>query len=157
MKAFFLTLALILVLGGGAYYIVNYAPNGLHALSGVGALRLNSAVYPLYSEVTWPAPYFATRSGLSGIETHVLAAHDTMDISSVTGAFSSYYMQKLAADGWNKDISREAGGPGSSVEAYEKNGEHILVMFSSVFKNKPADAPEQCPCDVTLTLFSSGS
>lgn len=155
MKATFLTLALILVLGGGAYYLVYYAPNGIPLISGGGALRLNPAVYPLYGGVTWRAPYLASENGLSGIEMNAVTVNDTMDIGAITTPFSAYYEQLLASSGWQKDLAREAGGPGSSVEAYVKGSSHILVMYSSVFKVQSADAPEQCPCNVTLTLFST--
>ena len=42
-----------------------------------------------------------------------------------------------------------------SIEAYQKDGAHILVGFTSNFKHKAENEPDQCPCDVSLFLFSN--
>jgi len=62
--------------------------------------------------------------------------------------------EKLTAAGWVRDMSREAGGPGAEVSVYTKGEQFIVVMFQSLFKVKHADAPSECPCDVTFSLMS---
>ena len=88
------------------------------------------------------------------VEVRAMAATNTMDIAAASTPFTKYYNDKLTAGGWAQDMMKEAGGPGAEISVYKKGDQFIVVMFSSVFHVMPADAPEQCPCDVELMLAS---
>ena len=112
-------------------------------------------MYPLYPGATWGTAVATVSPDYGSIvAVQSLAATGTTDIAAVSTPFTKYYDDKLTAAGWAPDISREAGGPGAEVSFYTKDGQFIVVMFSSVFHNQPANAPEECPCDVTLSLMS---
>lgn len=138
---------LIVIVGAAAWY---------GWTSGFGhTTRLDADVYPLYSGVTWGKATATTSPGLGQIsEVQALAASGTMDIASVTQPFTKYYSQKLEAAGWTADPAMDAGAPGAEISVYEKDKQFIEVAYGSFFHNISADAPEQCPCDVTFTLAS---
>ena len=145
-KLFYLVIVLIIIVGGWYWY----AGQGSSS-----SAQLNADVYPLYSGVAWQTAV-ATSTPEYGQVMQMQSApvSNVTDISSVTKPFTEYYTDKMAAEGWTQDMSREAGGPGGEVSVYTKGAQFIVVMFSSVFHTQPTDAPEQCPCDVTLTLMS---
>jgi hypothetical protein len=153
----FALIIIIVVVGAFLYW---YRPAGEGpAAAGTkqAAALLNSDLYPLYSGTTWSAVVPSTVEDLSGFEATSSAAIDTDNVAAATKPFTDYYSSKLSAAGWKQDVSREAGGPGAEISAYVKGNDHIVISFSSVFKNQPADAPEQCPCDVTLSVFSTSA
>ena len=140
---------LVLVLSG-SYWLV-----GQGGSADAPKAELNADIYPLYTGVTWGAAV-ATTSPDYGQVTVVksTAATDTTNIAAVSTPFTKYYEEKLTAAGWVRDMSREAGGPGAEVSVYTKGEQFIVVMFQSLFKVKHADAPSECPCDVTFSLMS---
>ena len=113
--------------------------------------RLEADVYPLYDGVEWGEAEI-----LEGGSVRVASKPtiDTTNIAAVAAPFTEYYHDKLIEAGWKQDLMREAGGPGASVSYYAKDGRFIVVSFESEFKVKHADAPSECPCDVTLSLTS---
>lgn len=140
---------------------------GIAVLVGVGAwcwqvnnthespvMPLNAAVYPLYQGVAWTAPHSQTSANGSGYEVVSEPISNTTDIAAVSSPFVQYYHDKLLAAGWTQDMNEEAGGPGAEVSVYRKDSEFIVVSFRSDFHVRPENAPEQCPCDVTLSLMS---
>lgn len=120
----------------------------------VKAATLDPVLSPLYSGATWGPVVASTNGDLKGSEATSSAAKDTNNIAAVTKPFTTYYEQKLKADGWTVDNARAAGGPGSEIMAYTKGDAYIVIGFTSVFKKKSVDAPAQCPCDVTFSVFS---
>jgi hypothetical protein len=130
----------------------------LHQRAGVPAAgHLPADAYPLYPGASWGSEQ-ATPGGNGATDYAVSSApfSDITDIASVTAPFLKYYDDKLAAAGWSVDTAREAGGPGSEIVPYLKAGQELIVSYSTDFKLQPAGAPEQCPCDTTLTLESVG-
>lgn len=115
---------------------------------------LASDLLPLYASVSWGAPRAATMGDLSGTRATSSPIMDITNIAAATKPFETYYRDKLVAAGWKVDISREAGGPGALVEAYQKGSAHILYGFTTVFKGTKPGEPVQCPCDTSFFVFS---
>jgi len=116
---------------------------------------LHSDLYPLYSGVTWGKVTSSKFDDLSGYETTSLAAVNTTDIGAAAIPFIKYYDAKLTAAGWTEDVSRDADGPGDAITFYKKGDSTIVISYTSDFKVSPPDAADECPCDVTLSVFSS--
>ncbi len=116
--------------------------------------NLPADVYPLYSGATWSEVQPKTFEKLTGYEITAIAAKDTTNIAEATYPFEKYYAEKLTAEGWAIDNSLAAGGPGASITAYVKSGNYIIVSFSTDFKGGGENEPVQCPCDVSLSVFS---
>lgn len=114
-------------------------------------IELEADVYPLYDGVEWGEAEIL-EGGLVRVVSKPIV--DTTDIASIAMPFTEYYHDKLTEAGWKQDLMREAGGPGASVSYYAKDGRFIVVSFESEFKAKHAEAPSECPCDVTLSLTS---
>jgi len=123
--------------------------------------RLNQDVYPLYSGVSWSASRMETvtisTSTYSGASITSLPVKDTMDPGSVFTPFERYYDQKLTALGWETVNDLAAGGHVGGQTGYRKDGATILTRFQIVYHTVPENAPSECPCDVTLSLFSIGN
>jgi len=121
------------------------------------ALQLASDLYPLYSGLDWNSPM--ADSFTMGTTTYVgatatsSASASTMDPSSIFMPFENYYSQKLAAAGWSVADNFDADGPTGSLSGYQKGSETILVGYSINYETVTT-GPLQCPCDVTLSLFS---
>lgn len=117
-------------------------------------------IYPLYSAVQWDEP--TTESFLIGTSTYSGASItstpvvNTMDPGSVFTPFEKYYEQKLKALGWAVANDLAAGGHVGGQTGYRKGGEVILTRFHIDYRTIPSNAPSECPCDVTLSLFSTG-
>lgn len=120
-----------------------------------GDLSLDA--YPLYSGATWSEVQPKTFEKMTGFEVTAVAAKDTTNIAEATSPFEKYYADKLTAEGWMLDNSLAAGGPGASITAYTKDGNYIIISFSTDFKAGGENEPVQCPCDVTLSVFSGKS
>ncbi|CAN5755382.1 hypothetical protein BH11PAT2_BH11PAT2_02170 [soil metagenome] len=118
------------------------------------ATLLSADAYPLYPGAKWGVVATATKDSFVGHETVAEPVKNITNISSVSQPFENYYKQKLTASGWIVDNDFAAGGPGASITAYRKGAEYILTQLSTVFKAGGQNEPAQCPCDVTLSLFS---
>ena len=144
------TIIVLIVLAVGFYWYGNQSGG-----TATPSATLNADVYPLYSGATWGQAEATTSPDYGQVvEVQSVPVTNTSDISAVSTPFTKYYDDKLTAAGWTPDVSREAGGPGAEISVYTKGDQFIVVMFSSLFHVMPADAPEQCPCDVTLSLMS---
>ena len=148
------------VLGVNAYASVPVM-NAVSGESGTFTLThptLASAVYPLYGGVSWSAS--AVESFMIGSTTYSGASitsapvTGTMDPRSAFTPFETYYAEKLRALGYMVDNRLAAGGHTGGQIAYQKESSLILTRFSIVYHAVPANAPSECPCDVTLSLFS---
>ena len=149
MKKLLYVVIVLIIIAGGWYWYANQGHGG------TPVAQLNADVYPLYSGATWGQAEATTSPDYGQVtEVQSVPVTNTSDIAAVSTPFTKYYGDKLTAAGWTQDMSREAGGPGAEISAYTKGDQFIVVMFSSIFHVMPANAPEQCPCDVTLTLMS---
>lgn len=122
--------------------------------------KLSADIAPLYSPADWNATEAetfiigtTTYSGTS-ISSSPIAAE--MDPGSIFTPFERYYDKKLKALGWETANDLAAGGHVGGQNGYRKNGDIILTRFHIDYHNKPENAPSECPCDVTLSLFSTG-
>jgi hypothetical protein len=119
-------------------------------------------IYPLPSGFTWNDKKAATMapgdvnttSTLVGIKITSQPITNITDLSAKSSPFDSYYKKKLTAAGWMEDKDLAAGGPGAEITGYRKGSDYIILEYSSVFKNTPADSPETCPCDMTFSIFA---
>ena len=143
-------LALLIIVGGAYFY---FAPRAALAPS-PAAHNLSADVYPLYNGLTWGAEEATTSSSFVGYGVVSQTISGISDLSAVSAPFDNYYKTKLLALGWSADISLEAGGPGAEVLAYKKGGEHIILGYNTVFHGGGINEPEQCPCDITFSIFS---
>lgn len=121
--------------------------------------ELPADVLPLYDGVQWNKSEVeefvlgtTTYSGTSVTSAPVTA---TMNPSAVFTPFENYYEQKLRALGYAVDNLLAAGGHTGGQTAYRKGSSLVLTRFSIVYRTVPANAPSECPCDVTVSLFSS--
>ena len=120
---------------------------------------LSQDLYPLYSGASWGAPaaesFVIGTTTYSGASVASAATTGTMNPGSVFTPFQNYYDQKLKALGWKVANDLAAGGHVGGQTGYRKDGAVILTRFNIVYHTTPANAPSECPCDVTLSLFSS--
>lgn len=120
---------------------------------------LASDLYPLYAGASWGAPYAETlelsTTTVSGVGIKSVSVNGTMDPGSVFSPFEKYYKNKLESAGWKNDTYLEAGGPMGEQTGYRKESKLIIVRDSTVFHVVTDTAPSECPCDVTLALFSA--
>ncbi len=120
-----------------------------------------SAVYPLYSGVSWGAeetatdtiPLAGTQATLTGYRITSKAIQNITNIAAVSTPFETYYRQKLQAAGWTINKMLEAGGPGSSISGYTKGSDYLIISYATVFHAGGVNEPVQCPCDTTLSIF----
>jgi hypothetical protein len=117
--------------------------------------HLSSDVYPLYTGVTWGGEQQGSLESLSGYGVNSVPVTNVTDLATVFTPFDRYYANKLLGAGWTIDNSRAADGPGSSITAYQKGGKYIFVSHNAVFKGTLPNQPVQCPCDVTLSVFTT--
>lgn len=147
--------AVVVVAVGALLFWMTHSTALIEQPAPAASSTLVAVLYPLYPGAAWSPVERTTIEDLEGYAATSSAAIDTDNIEAATRAFVQYYTEKLAAAGWVPDISREAGGPGSEIAPYTKDGAYVVISFSTVFKSGGQDEPEQCPCDVTLTLFST--
>lgn len=115
---------------------------------------LDADVYPLYEPLQWRNEVAGEYANLKG---YVVAAEplpNITDIAAVTQPFETWYADRLIGNGWKEDISMSAGGPGSAVIAYTKDGNYIVLQYNSTFEVLRDDEPAECPCSVQLSIFS---
>ncbi|MGD0328087.1 MAG: hypothetical protein ABSB00_00005 [Minisyncoccia bacterium] len=119
---------------------------------------LSQALYPLYSKVDWSTPraetFTISTSSYSGTSISSTPITDTMDPGSIFTPFENYYTTKLAGLGWKVDNYLAAGGHTGGQTGYRKAGELVLTRFSILYHIVSSTSPSECPCDVTLSLFS---
>ena len=84
------------------------------------------------------------------------SVNNVTDLGTVFAPFEAYYRAKLMSLGWSEDISLAAGGPGSGLTVYRKGSAFVAVQYQTAFSQGGISTPEQCPCSITLSLFSSG-
>lgn len=141
----------------GVYFVWPHTlPNELNTQS---TLSLNQDLYPLFSSAEWNVPVheeieFGTTT-VPGVEVSSVPVMDTMSPASYFAPFESFYAEKLSTLGWKIDNSLAAGGPMGGQTGYRKAGELIILRYRTVFHTVTDTAPSECPCDVTLTLFSA--
>lgn len=123
--------------------------------------ELSADLYPLYSRADWNASevehFVISTTSYSGASITSTIVTDTMDPGSVFTPFERYYDQKLKALGWQVANDLAAGGHMGGQTGYRKDGAVILTRFQINYQIKPGNAPSECPCDVTLSLFSSSN
>lgn len=116
-------------------------------------------LYPLYNQAEWGVPGFETflisTTTYSGTSVSSVIAKDTMNQSSIFSPFDQYYASKLASLGWTVENGLAAGGHTGGQTGYRKGDELVLVRFNVLYKTVTNTAPSECPCDVTLSLFSA--
>jgi hypothetical protein len=153
-RPWFVIIALVLVVVVAWYGWKEYpgAPRG-------PAPELAHDAYPLPSGVEWhdPAPetFSVGSTGYSGVSASSAEVANTMDPAGVFSPFEDYYARKLAALGYQVDDSLAAGGHTGGQTAYRKGDTLILTRFRIDYENVPENAPSECPCDVTLSVFTS--
>ncbi len=124
-------------------------------------LPLSQDIYPLYNSdsINWSAPHTYSlevpNGGIFGSAVDATVATGTMNPSKFFSPFDKYYKNKLTALGWKVDNSLLANGPASGQVVYRKGDAVIAVNFLTIFHDISNTRPEQCPCDVDLSLFSS--
>jgi len=114
-------------------------------------------VYPLYPGISWGSEEATTYEQFSGYQVTSAIQPNVTDLASLFQPFEEYYAKKLSDAGWSVDNALAAGGPGSEITAYKKGDDEIIVSYSSLFNMKSPNAPAQCPCEVTLKVFSGSS
>jgi hypothetical protein len=150
----FLTCAVALLIVLAAVFIITSNKNDQPIIP-VAEQHLNPDAYPLYSDLSWGSEQAKTFEGkFSGYEVTSIPVTDITDLSVVSTPFDNYYKNKLEAIGWTVDNSLAAGGPGASITAYKKGSDYIIVSFSTKFKGGGTNEPVQCPCDITMSVFS---
>ncbi|MDB5188288.1 MAG: hypothetical protein JWO50_808 [Candidatus Kaiserbacteria bacterium] len=117
---------------------------------------LNPAVLPLYSGVSWSVPQAKVFSNIPVYEVASVSVSNITNLSEKSLPFTKYYDEKLLGTGWTRDLSREAGGPGSGVSFYTKGKDFVIIAYQSTFHVTHTDAPSECPCDLQF-LITTGS
>jgi hypothetical protein len=157
-------IAIVVVAGTGFFMAEDYLypteeVNETLSTSTLPTTQLAADAYPLYGNAQWDSPKSEavtigaeSYAGQSITSTTVQAG---MDPAQVFTPFENYYDSKLKAAGWEVANELAAGGHTGGQSGYRKDGAIILTRFSIDYHNKPENAPSECPCDVTLSLFSS--
>ncbi len=152
-----LLLLVLLAVGGLYFWIQTRAPAKVPVAT--SDVTLNQDLYPLYSGVSWGAPaaesFLISTTTYTGVSIASVPVTNTMDPASIFTPFESYYDQKLKALGWSIANELAAGGHVGGQTGYRKEGQVVLTRFHIDYHNVPSNAPSECPCDVTLSLFSS--
>lgn len=121
--------------------------------------KINTELSPLYSSADWNQPevesFIIGTTTYSGVSVFSYPISADMDPGSKFTPFEQYYDKKLKALGWKVANDLAAGGHVGGQTGYRKDGNILLVRFQIDYHNKPKDAPSECPCDVTLSVFST--
>ncbi len=173
-----LILMLVLVCTGTALWFLHAGNSGVEAPSNssfgtgtsTGQLPTNNSItqpklaidlYPLYTDAVWNKT--ASEHVVIGTTTYQGAAMTSapidakMDPGKVFMPFTQYYDELLASHGWHVANELAAGGHTGGLVGYRNGPGTILVSFHIEYKTTPKDAPSECPCVVTFSLFSSGA
>ena len=149
MKTRTMVIGVVLIL-----IIAAYAVFFSHKTASVVVAQLATDVYPLYPGAAWGAEEPATYQEFSGYQIVSKTVPNVTDLSVIFQPFEQYYEQKLTALGWSVDNAQAAGGPGSEFVGYKKGSDEIIISYNSIFKGGGQNEPVQCPCDISMTIFS---
>ena len=123
--------------------------------------RLAIDLYPLYTGAGWNKAVAASTTigtmALQGAQMTSTPIDAGMNPGKVFTAFTDYYDRLLNSHGWRVANELAAGGHVGGQTGYRNGPGTILVGFHIDYKTKPENAPSECPCTVTLSLFSSGA
>jgi len=123
--------------------------------------KLAIDLYPLYSDASWDRS--VVENIIIGTTTYAGAsiASASIDAGMNPGAvftpFLNYYDTLLKSHGWRVANELAAGGHVGGQTGYRSGPGTILVGFHIDYQTKPENAPSECPCTVTFSLFSSGA
>jgi hypothetical protein len=150
-------LILVLLIAAGVYWFwgdIVRAPTHNGSGGEASTLMLSADAYPLYTGAAWGSVASGTLEDLVGVQVTSKPVMNITDIASTSQPFENYYRTKLLALGWSVDNTRAAGGAGADIVVYIKAGQYIATVFTTDFNGTSPDEPVQCPCDVTLSVFS---
>lgn len=151
-------IVLLIVLAAGGWYWWAARP-AVQPVAENPTPVLSADLYPLWNNVNWNAP--AAEEVIIGTTTYSGASISSalvqagMDPASVFTPFERYYDKKLKALGWTVANDLAAGGHVGGQTGYRKDGAVILTRFHVDYHIVPGNAPSECPCDVTVSLFST--
>ncbi|HUX35549.1 MAG TPA: hypothetical protein VMV71_00785 [Candidatus Paceibacterota bacterium] len=121
--------------------------------------KLAEDLYPLYDQAGWNAveaeQFIIGTTTYSGASITSIPTKGTADPGSIFTPFERHYDQKLKALGWTVANDLAAGGHVGGQTGYRKGNAVILVRFHILYHTVTDTAPSECPCDVTLSLFST--
>lgn len=121
--------------------------------------KLSDDVMPLYAGVPWQTSQVETvfmgTTTYKGASVASAPIDAGMDPGKIFTAFGEYYDEKLKALGWRISNDLAAGGHVGGQTGYRKGDQVILTRFMIDYKVRPEDAPSECPCDVTLSVFET--
>ena len=121
--------------------------------------RLAIDLYPLYSGASWEATKAESvtigTTTYSGAGAASAAINAGMDPAGVFTPFEDYYDALLKERGWSIANDLAAGGHTGGQVGYRNGPGVILVRFAIRYNTNPKNAPSECPCTVSLSLFSN--
>lgn len=153
MKKIIFLIILSVVLGG--LVVISIRPTNDIEKINQTAVTLHPDVLPLYGGVTWGNEESSVYNTMPGVQVVSDTLLNITNIAEVTTPFEGYYRELLLSRGWSEDIMLAAGGPGSAVTAYTKNGQYIIVSYQSDFGVLSEYQPAQCPCAVQFSVFTT--
>jgi hypothetical protein len=116
-------------------------------------------LYPLYTGASWNKARVEDvtmgTTTYSGASVESAAIDAGMNPGKVFTAFEQYYASLLAERGWHVANDLAAGGHVGGQTGYRNGPGVILVRYHIDYQNVPDNAPSECPCAVTLSLFSN--
>lgn len=121
--------------------------------------KLAIDLYPLYTGATWKKS--VVESFTIGTTTYSGASVTSepidvgMNPASVITSFESHYDKLLKEHGWLIANDLAAGGHVGGQTGYRNDSDVILTRFHINYKKQFENAPSECPCDITLSLFST--
>ncbi|MDD3531047.1 MAG: MliC family protein [Candidatus Pacebacteria bacterium] len=120
--------------------------------------RIAQDLYPLYDQIAWgasaPESFVIGTTTYAGVSITSDTIGTTMDPGNIFTPFEQYYDQKLKGLGWQVANELAAGGHVGGQTGYRKGNSIILTRFKIDYTVVPKNAPSECPCNVTLSLFS---
>jgi hypothetical protein len=153
---------------GGTYVLGISAYEGVPVTNPISAESMSFTIahpklaidlYPLYSGASWNAS--EVEEATIGTTTYRGASMTsaTIDAGMNPGAaftpFTDYYDKLMKEHGWHVANDLAAGGHTGGQVGYRNGPGIILVGFHIDYQVRPANAPSECPCSVTLSLFST--
>jgi hypothetical protein len=128
------------------------------------SLDLVSSLSALYPNIVWNVPvqknyegYLAYDNAAQSYSGEKLTLHGyeitSPPLDENFQDFSSFFKQQLETTGWVADIHNQAGGAGSSMEPYVKGNMYVIVKYDTDFLGTQPNAPVQCPCTYTYSIF----
>lgn len=121
--------------------------------------KLHADLSPLYRDAQWKATeveqFVIGTANYSGTSISSYPMDAGMNPGSIISPFERYYDAKLKALGWRVANDLAAGGHVGGQTGYRKGDATILTRFKIDYHTEPENAPTECPCEVTLSLFST--